>query len=117
MELISHKESIPWNRCLGSLKVKKFVLCTVSYPEEGLSSLCPLLLMRYIKHPPPPPRPHCASPSSCSFKATGSPDEYFLKAYKIKSVLYGYGHAPLVFEFLVCLLVEKKNINKEFACC
>ncbi len=33
-ELISHKESIPWNRCLGSLKVWKFRLWCVGGPYD-----------------------------------------------------------------------------------
>jgi hypothetical protein len=45
------------------------------------------------------------------FKGTGSPDEYFLKAYKIEFVI----HAPLVIKFLGCF-VEEKNKNKDFAC-
>jgi hypothetical protein len=47
------------------------------------------------------------------FKGTGSPDEYFLKAYKIAFVLSV--HALLVIKLLGCL-VEEKNKYKDFAC-
>ncbi len=42
-----------------------------------------------------------------------SPDEYFLKAYKIKSVLSL--HAQMVFKFVACLVLDI-NQNEVFAC-
>ncbi len=47
-----------------------------------------------------------------SFKGNMSPDEYFLTAYKIKSILSL--HAQMVFKFLACLFLQK-NQNKVFA--
>jgi hypothetical protein len=47
-ELISHKESIPWNRCLGSLKVYKFGLST-------LFCFCLHCYKTFRRIPPPSP--------------------------------------------------------------
>jgi hypothetical protein len=49
-----------------------------------------------------------------TFKEIGLPGEYFLKAYKIRSVLH-HVHAQIVFTILACL-VQEKNKYKVSAC-
>ncbi len=47
-----------------------------------------------------------------SLKGIMSPDESFLKAYKIQSVLSLHGQ--VVFKFLACLVLEKKQNEVSF---